>query len=158
MLSFLSIAMHAQSKRVNLDVDSAEFNTWYDNHKDDYAINYVGNAMEMEAACRLWSRSEVLGLRYTGFLSDGDSKAFKAVFNLNIYDESIVKEECVNQVHKGMGTALRYLSKSKRLGGKGQGRLTQDKTIKFQHYYRFAVTNNIGDSEAMRNAIWATLF
>ena len=57
-----------------------------------------------------------------------------------------------------MGTALRHLSKSKRLGGKGQGRLTQDKTIKFQHYYRFAVMNNIGDSEAMRNAIWATLF
>ena len=34
-----------------------------------------------------------------------------------------------------------------------QGRLTQDITIKFQHYYRFAVMNNIGDSEAMRNAI-----
>ena len=147
-------------KESELGVDSTEFNTWYDNHKDDCAINYVGssNAMEMEAACRLWSRSEVLGLRYTGFLSDGDSKAFKAVSDLNIYEEPIVKEECVNHVHKRMGTALRHLNKSKRLGGKGQGRLTQDKTIKFQHYYRFAVMNNIGDSEAMRNAIWATLF
>ena len=49
-----------------------------------------------------------------------------------------------------MGTALRHLSKSKPLGGKGQGRLTQDKTIQFQHYYyRFAVMNNIGDSEAI---------
>ena len=77
---------------------------------------------------------------------------------MNIYDKPIVKEECVNHVHKRMGTALRHLSKSKRLGGKGKGRLTQDKTIQFQHYYRFAVMNNIGDSEAMRNAIWATLF
>ena len=42
----------------------------------------------------------MLGLRYTGFLSDGDSKAFKAVSDLNIYDEPIVKEECVNHVHK----------------------------------------------------------
>ena len=147
-------------KESELCVDSAEFNTWYHNHKDDCAINYVGssNAMEMEAACRLWSPSEVLGLRYTGFLSDGDSKTFKAVSDLNLFGKLIVKEECVNHVHKRMGTALRHLSKSKKLGGKGQGRLTQDKTIKFQHYYRFAVMNNIGDSETMRNAIWATLF
>ena len=71
MLTSLSIAMHAQSKS-ELGVDSAEFKTWYDNHKDDCAINYVGssNAMEMKAACRLWSHSEVLGLRYTGFLND----------------------------------------------------------------------------------------
>ena len=121
-------------KESELGVDSAEFNTWYDNHNDDCAINYVGssNAMEMEAASRLWSHSEVLGLSYAGFLSDGDSKAFKAVSDLNIYNEPIVKEECVNHVHKRMSTALRHLSKSKRLGGKGQGRLTQNKTIKFQ--------------------------
>ena len=87
-------------KESELCVDSAEFNTWYGNHKD--AINYVGssNAMEMEAACRLWSPSEVLGLRYTGFLSDGDSKAFKAVSDLNLFDKLFVNEECVNHVHK----------------------------------------------------------
>ena len=85
--------------------------------------------MEMEAECRLWSPSEVLGLRYTGFLSDGDSKTFKAVSDLNLFNKLIVKEECVNHVHKRMGTALRHLSKSKQLGCKGQGRLTQDKTI-----------------------------
>ena len=65
------------------------------------------------------------------------------------FDNLIVKEECVNHVHKRMGTALRHLSKSKKLGGKGQSRV---------EYYRFAVMNNIGDSETMRNAIWATLF
>ena len=96
-------------KESELCVYSAEFNTWYDNRKDDCAINYVGssNAMKMEAACRLWSRL-VLGLRYTEFLSDSDSKAFKAVSNLDIYDKLVVKEECVNHVHKRMGTELLF--------------------------------------------------
>ena len=72
--------------------------------------------MEVEAACRLWSHSEARGLRYTGFLSDGDSKAYTAVVKLDVYDVPIVKEECVNHVHKRMGTALRNLTKQKRLG------------------------------------------
>ena len=42
-------------KESELCVDSAEFITWYHNHMDDCAINYVdsSNAIEMEAACRL---------------------------------------------------------------------------------------------------------
>ena len=48
--------------------------------------------MEVEAAVRLWQRSEERhGLLYTGFLSDGYSKAHKAVSDLNIYTEPIVK-------------------------------------------------------------------
>ena len=36
--------------------------------------------------------------------------------------------------------------------------MTQDRTMVFQNYYRFAVMNNIGHSIEMRRAIWATLF
>ena len=69
------------------------------------SINYTGssNAMEVEAACRLRQRSEDHhDLRYTGFLSDCDSKAHKAVCDLDIYPEFILKEECINHVHKRM--------------------------------------------------------
>ena len=48
--------------------------------------------MEVEAACILGSRSEARGLRYTGFLSDGDS--YNDVVKLDVYDMPIVKEEC----------------------------------------------------------------
>ena len=63
-----------------------------------------------------------------------------------------------NHVHKRMGTALINLSKQKKLGGRGQGRLTKEKAIKFQHYYRHAITHNIGSQDSMRTAIWASLF
>ena len=54
-----------------------------------------------------WTRSENKhGLQYTGFLSDGDSKAHKAVCELNVYEKEIVKEECFNHVHKRMGHGL----------------------------------------------------
>ena len=148
-------------KKSALGENSEAFQTWFQRHKEQCAINYSGssNAMEVEAACRLWKRSEERhGLQYTGFLSDGDSKAYKAVTELNLYPEEVVKEECLNHAHKRMGTALINLSKQKRLGGHGYGRLTKEKAIKFQYYYRGAIKNNIGDSKAMRRAVWASLF
>ena len=72
--------------------------------------------MEVEAACILRSCSEVRGLRYTGFLSDGDSKAYNDVVKLDVCDVPIVKDKSVNNVHKRMGTAMRNLTKQKMLG------------------------------------------
>ena len=86
---------------------------------------------------------------------DGDSRAHKAMCDLDIYTESILKEECINHVHKRMGTALINLGKQKKLGGKCFGRLTKEKAIKFQHYYCWAIMNNIGNQDAMRDVIWA---
>ena len=158
----LSKYCHACSiKKTEFGDHSNQFTEWYQGHKEQCSINYTGssNAMEVEAACRLWQRSEDQhDLRYTGFLSDGDSKAHKAVCDLDIYPEPILKEECINHVHKRMGTALINLGKQKKLGGKGFGRLTKEKAIKFQHYYRWAIVNNIGNQDAMRDAIWASLF
>ena len=158
----LSKYCHACSmKKTALGSESEAFNIWHQGHEGQCAINYDGssNAMEVEAARRLWSRSEARHqLQYTGFLSDGDSKAHKAVTELDLYPEPIVKEECINHAHKRMGTALINLSKQKKLGGRGQGRLTKEKAIKFQHYYRHAIVNNIGSQEDMRKGIWASLF
>ena len=84
----------------------------------------------------LWTRSEARHqLRYTGFLSDGDSKAHKP--------EPIVKEGCINHAHKQKGTALINHSKQNKLGGRCEGMLTEEKAIRFQHYYRNAIVNNI---------------
>ena len=54
-------------------------------------------------------------------LGDGDSKAYKAVLELNPYNVDIEREECTNHAHKRMGTALRNISKSSKLGGRGSG-------------------------------------
>ena len=121
--------------------------------KAQWSINYTGssNAMELVSACRLWQCSEDQhGLRYTG-LSDGDSKAYKAVYDLDIYHESTLKEKGINHVHIKMDTALINHGKQKNLGGKDYGRLTKEKTNKFQHYYCWAIGNNLQN-------IWALLF
>ena len=58
---------------------------------------------------------------------------------MNLYPESVVKEECINHVHKRMGTALINLSKQKKLGGRGQGRLTKEKGHKISAKYRITL-------------------
>ena len=111
----------------------------------------------MEVAKCLWSRSvHTRGLMYTGMLGDGDSKAYQAVVDLEPYgsDITIEREECANHAHKHMGTALLKLSK---LGGRGLGRFTKQKTLKLQQYYRGAIMDS-GDEDSMRSRVWATLF
>ncbi|XP_048243127.1 uncharacterized protein LOC125376009 [Haliotis rufescens] len=160
----LSKYCHACTLHINsLGQDTTEFRQWYEGHAGRCCQNYEGssNAMEVEAAKRLWSRSlEKHNIRYTCILSDGDSKTHKAINDLQPYgpDISIDKEDCVNHAHKRMGTALLKLSKELRLGGRGKGKLTKDKALKFQYYYRFAITNNVGNIDGTRNAIWASLF
>ena len=139
-----------------------EFQRWYGDHQEDCCADYEGssNAMEVESAKRLWSRSlEMHHMRYTGMLGDGDSKAFNAVQELAPYPGvTIMREECVNHAHKRLGTALLKLSKTAKLGGKGHGRLTKKKALRLQQYYRAAIAQHTGDADGMRNAVWATLF
>ena len=133
---------------------------WKENHID-CCVNYTGslNAMEVEMKKRLWFRSEQKGLRYTGFLTDSNSKAYNFVVEMRPYgDTPIKKEECINHAHKRMGTALIKKPQEKGLGGKGRGKLTQ-KTAKYLQYkYRLAILSNIPDLEAMRKVVFATLF
>ena len=94
-------------------VDSEQYKEWYKTHAQSCPINYTGssNAMEMEGAKRIWSRSvEKNNMQYVRMLGDGDSKAYKAVLELNPYNVDIEREECTNHAHKRMGTALRNIS------------------------------------------------
>ncbi|KAL2087970.1 hypothetical protein ACEWY4_016798 [Coilia grayii] len=95
-----------------------EFEEWRETHVD-CVKNFSGSskAMEQEVAKRMWGRSVYRHqLRYTEMLSDGDSAAFKEVVALNPYPGhvKVVKLECINHVHKRMGTALRKLCAEQR--------------------------------------------
>lgn len=80
--------------------------------------------METEAAERIWKRSEKHGFRYTTLVSDGDSKTFAHLTDLNLYkDHKIEKVEYLNHVAKPLGTGLRKIvanntGKGDPLGGK----------------------------------------
>ena len=98
----------------------AEFAIWKDTKHNKCSKNYNGKSGDMEAECarRIWTRSTQLGLRYTTFISDGDSSAYNAVTNINDgrgpYDVPVSKEECINHVSKRLGTRLRNLKKDLR--------------------------------------------
>ena len=88
-------------------------------HKEACNINFNGTsqAMEKEAALKMWQRSvEDHKLRYTTFVSDGDSSAYNSVIGLHNgegpYSKKVVKEECVNHISKRLGTRLRLLKKT----------------------------------------------
>lgn len=121
--------------------------------------------MEMEAALILWSRSLSFGFRYVTLLSDGDCKTYNYITEKNIYGPGIQikKEECVNHVSKRLGTALRGAVKDWRvkgvnLGGKAYGSLKETTIKKLTSYYQKAILRNKGDPNAMKTAIYATLF
>ncbi|KAL8573387.1 hypothetical protein ACOMHN_032402 [Nucella lapillus] len=141
----------------------AELAVWKANHAPDCCINHhqSSKAMEQEAAKVLWGRSvSKYGLRYVEMLSDGDFSAFKAVCGINPYGDeiAITKLDCVNHAHKRMGTALRKLTKEQGLGGRGVGRLTEQKCKNLQNFYRGAILDNIPNTDNMRCAVWATLY
>lgn len=134
---------------------------WKELHATDCANNFYGSskAMEQESAKRMWARSlSCHNFRYTEMLSDGDSTAYNVVVGLDPYPGvEITKLECINHAHKRMGTALRKLSAEKHLGGRGVGKLTEQKCKSLQNYYRGAIVKNLSDIDSMKNAIWAGL-
>lgn len=103
-------------KKKSLHTEEA-FDEWYAGHASECHMNHFGSsgAMESAAAVMMWERSLSYNLRYTTFISDGDSSAYMAVKNLNDgngqYGEEhqIVKEEGINYVSRRLGTALRKL-------------------------------------------------
>ena len=142
--------------------------------------NYEGKAgaMEPEEARRLWARSKNYNFRYVTFVGDGDSASYKAVTEMNNGegpyaddDIPVVKEECINHVHKRMGTRLRRLKteasdmirtrtgrmQRSRLGGKDK--LTDKAIEKIQEFYKLAIRRTVGTTMLqMRNSIWAVYF
>ena len=145
-----------------LSAGTPEFEAWQAAHiACDRNFDGSSKAMEAEAARRIWNRSvEAYSFRYTHILSDGDSSTFAALTQLEPYgpDHTIAKLDCVNHAEKRMGTALRKAAKSAKLGGRGVGRLTTLKATKLQTYYGRALRGNVGNVDATKEAVWATLF
>ena len=125
--------------------------------------NYKGSspAMESHGALNIWKRSvELYKLRYTSMISDGDSSTFKQLHDSKPYGAShpVTEHECIDH-------ELRVKCKEKLVDGKGKqvrmkekGRLTDKNIKKLTKYYGKAIRSNIGDSAAMKDAIWAIFY
>ncbi|GFX78987.1 uncharacterized protein TNCV_3912751 [Trichonephila clavipes] len=96
-------------------------------HNENCKANHFGNSgsMEVPGAIEDFQLSENLhglSLRCTKFWEDGDSRAYKAVNEMQPYgDIGIEKLECIGHVEKRMGTRLRGLKlkmKGKKLNNK----------------------------------------
>ncbi|GFW83579.1 uncharacterized protein TNCV_2204281 [Trichonephila clavipes] len=131
-------------------------------HNENCKANNFGNSgsMEVSGALEIFQRSESLhGLQYTKFLGDGDSRAYKAINEMQPYgDTDIEKLECVlAYVEKRMRTQLRALKlkmKGKKLSDKkpldDHGRLADVEIDKLQRYYGLAIRNNTDSINSMK--------
>ena len=150
------------------DKTDDEYKIWYKGHQPvcNKTTELSSNAMEAQGAKEMWGRSISKNkMRYTTFVGDGDSKAFKTVCDLQPYGEEIeiIKADCIGHVQKRMGNRLREWkrkapekmedSKSPR----EKGRLTDDVIDKLQNYYGMAIRSNIPDVNAMSIATKAIL-
>ncbi|XP_013381184.1 uncharacterized protein LOC106152218 [Lingula anatina] len=95
---------------------------------------------------------------YNPSVGDGDSSAFRRVQQEQSYGSEfeLVKEECIGQVQKRMGSRLRRLverNKGVKLsdgkGLEGAGRLTQQRIDAMQTFYGLAIRRNQGNLEGM---------
>ena len=89
------------------------FRDWHDTHINECKRNYsrYSGGMEAVAAESLWNRSLEHDFHYTKLLSDGDTKTYKHLCDMNACgDLELQKEECINHVGKRRGTAHRKLA------------------------------------------------
>ena len=145
-----------------------EFEQWKHHHQANCDINFDGSAGAMEPAgiLELFKRSLDYKIRYTSYISDGDTKSFAILSAEEPYgsDHKIEKMDCVGHVQKRLGTALRNLkttykgqklSDGKTIGG--QGRLTKTLIDRLQNYYGLAIRNNKENLQGMVRAVQAAL-
>ena len=149
------------------EVSKEECDAWEAGHAGECHINtHVSSpAMESSAVVSLWARSQqVRGLRYVGYIGDGDSKGYHNVVGSKPYGEQgVVKEECVGHVQQRLGKNLRDLKQrltgQKLADGKQigrDGRLTLGLMNSLQNYYAITIRENTGDVQALYKAIWAS--
>lgn len=112
--------------------------------------------MEVTAITEMFTVSqEKYGVKYGNYIGDGDSKTFKAIVDLNPYgdDFPVIKSECIGHIEKRMGSRLRNVKKTNKLGGKGK--LTDSLINKLTKYYGLAIKRNIDSVENMKKDIMA---
>ena len=133
LLTGLSIDFEALSNYCSkCETKSDSDQDWKEKHKVSCSKNYEGTSgpVEVECVLRIWKRSiEKHSLRYTTMLSDGDSKAYGADCDANVYGDrlNIDKEECINHVAKRMGAQKTAIT--------GKDRLSKLKIKRIQNYY-----------------------
>lgn len=138
-----------------------EYDEWHNTHGDNCTANHHGSAgkMEVDAMREMFARSEKsLGVKYSNYIGDGDTKTFKALLDLDPYDDiAVQKKECVGHVQKRMGSRLRAVKKGTRgLGGKGAGKLTDKLIADLTVYYGLAIRRHPDSEAKMKDAVWAT--
>ncbi|KAK3889271.1 hypothetical protein Pcinc_006716 [Petrolisthes cinctipes] len=151
----------------------------YKNWKASHECQESSGKMEAAAATALWSRSLNKKLKYTVFVGDGDSSAYKAVCDLNNREgpygkDCTVVKEYVNHVSKRVGKRLRTLKKKltvpvqtkkgktvmrSKIGGIGE---LSDRVIdKMAHYYGNTIRRHVGTGttvEELKKTIFATFY
>lgn len=137
-------------------------------HLDTCTANYNGTSggMEVEGAITLFHRSiQKYNVRYTEYLGDGDSAAYKSVVDSKPYEDcDITKLECIGHIQKRMGSRLRKLKSTKKAklsDGKslsGKNRLTDLAIQKIQLFYGLAIRRNTASEKEMQKAVWATYY
>lgn len=124
-------------------------------HEESCTINHKGSAgkMEVDAILEMFGRSEEkYGVRYINYVGDGDTKTFKAILDASPYEDvEVKKSECVGHVEKRMGSRLRNLKKTAKLGGKGK--LTDALIKKLTKYYGLAIRRNAQSKDDMKKEI-----
>ena len=104
--------------------------------------------METKPAEIIWSQStKKHKMRCTSIISNGDNKTWGALNQMKVYgdDAKINKLECVNHIHKQMGTGLRNLVKKSHVKG-GSGGLTGNMINKLSGYYCNHITDHVTKS------------
>ena len=97
---------------------------------------------------------------YVEMLGDGDANTHSKLLKVDPYDgQPLEKLECVNQVTKRMGTALRNIveKKAQKDPISGQVKLTEIRIKELTNYYGKAIKDISGDLDAMRFTVWVCL-
>ena len=114
------------------------------------------------SAVNIFKRSvEKNNVRHSTYIGDGDTSSYAAVVASKPYGEDLIpmKDECIVDVQKRVGTRLRRMkTNDKTLGGKGNGKLTDKAINNLQNYMGLAIRQNIGDLNAMKLNIGAILY
>ena len=130
------------------------YHEWHIKHTPVCQLNFTGsaNAMEIEAARIMFNRFEVYNLRYTQILCDGDSKTVTSLNASKIYNEVILKENCVNHVRKRLYNGIdkaKQNSKGNKQHLSGKGRITQKLQKQLSVSYMHAIKDGAHDVNNM---------
>ena len=124
-----------------------EYQSWIKRHKPNCNKNFTGSsqAMEPEAAERIWSRSLERNLVYSVYVGDGDGKGFLQVTSLNPYPLVVVrKEECLTHVAKRLKKNLKKVKANNKALSYVQHKLSDWKADYIASNYSTVILQNRG--------------